>query len=127
MTRVRKFAQFESKRLDIRRLWVGAFIGVLLFSLLLLFTWLTTSSILSFMLLLPGHWVLAMLDISNNSPNTLFVDTIAYSVSSIPPAILGALFMSTKRNLRNIGFGLLALYLVLQLCYGVSLLIIFSD
>jgi hypothetical protein len=105
---------------------IGALIGVLFFTTILLLLKVSSESPAYLALMFPGILAIDMSGLSDNS-NKFLTDSIAYVVSGLPSAILGSLIISKIKINRNIGLGLLTLYLLLSLCYGLLLVLFMND
>jgi hypothetical protein len=99
----------------------GALIGIVLFILIYLISNAAGFIILSAALLAPGIWANLMfesamdrLPISASAYDFLSY-AMAYIAAFIPPAILGSLFVSKKKEMRIIGIGLFIMYFLFSL------------
>jgi hypothetical protein len=116
----------EPKLFGLPRTLVGALIGVLFFTVILLLLKASSDSPAYLALLFPGILAIDMLGLSGNA-NNVSTDSIAYLVSGLPSAILGSLIISKKKVNRKIGLGLAIIYLIFSLCYGLLLVLFMSD
>ena len=108
----------ESKLFGLPRPWAGALFGIVLFTLIYLLSNAAGFIILPTALLAPGIWAnlifesaMDRLPISASAYDFLSY-ALAYGAASIPPAILGSLFVSKKKGRRIIGIGLFILYFI---------------
>ena len=110
----------EPKLFGLPRHWAGAFIGVLLFTVILLLFWMKEPILFSGLLYL-GNLAVYLLGLATDAQPTLNAAynvptyAIAYVVSCLPPAILGSLIASTKKEKRLFGILFLVIYLVFVL------------
>ena len=102
------------------RHWAGAFIGVLLFTVILLLFWMKEPVLFSGLLYL-GNLAVYLLGLATDAQPTLNAAydaptySIAYVASCLPPAILGSLIASNKEEKRVLGILFLVIYLVFVL------------
>jgi hypothetical protein len=104
----------------------GASIGILVFTIILLLLKVLSKSPAYLTLLFPGIVVIDALGLSSY-PNNVLTNSIAYIVSCLPSAILGLLIISKNKKKRIVGLGLLTLYLIFSLGYGLLLVLFMSD
>jgi hypothetical protein len=122
----------ESKLFGLPRPWVGALIGALVFTLILLIFWKKEPVLFSALLYL-GNWAVYLLGLSNNAqptPNAAYdvlTYSIAYVVSCFPPAFLGPLIVSNKEEKRLNGILFLVIYLVFLLFSAIIMAFVFLD
>ncbi|HEX6036318.1 MAG TPA: hypothetical protein VFY83_17900 [Anaerolineales bacterium] len=105
---------------------IGALVGVLFFTIILLLLKASSESPAYLALLFPGILAIDMFGLSGNA-NRFFTDSIAYVVSGLPSAILGLLIISKIKIHRNIGLVFLIIYLLFSLCYGLLLVLFMND
>jgi hypothetical protein len=117
----------ESNLLGLPRPWAGAVIGILLFTAILVILQVKESFFFE-VLLFPGNWVLGTVRLSENVFNLsdfvydVLTFSFVYIFSCIPPAILGSLIISRNKVIREFGFALLGVCLLILLGYGLLLL-----
>jgi hypothetical protein len=116
----------RSNLIRLARSWAGALIGILVFTIILLLLKVLSKSPAYLTLLFPGIMAIDALGLSSY-PNNVLTNSIAYLVSCLPSAILGSLMISKKKLNRNIGLGLLIIYLSFSLCYGSFLVLFMND
>ena len=107
----------EPKLFGLLRQWAGAFIGVLLFTVILLLFWMKEPILFSGLIYL-GNLAVYLLGLANDTQPTLNAAynvptySIAYVVSCLPSAILGSLIAANKKEKRIFGILFLVIYLV---------------
>lgn len=104
----------------------GALIGILVFLIVLfLMIWGAKSRLLTAAMLSPGFLALIIISTTDLGSNihALGYMIILFSVSSIPPAIIGSLIVSKKKVKRTNGFILLGIYLVTSILAGIFVLV----
>jgi hypothetical protein len=96
----------------------GALLGLILFILLAVISNFGDRMFLYIALLAPGIWAnmtlepwMGTLPISASAYDFLSY-AIAYGISAVPPAILGAMFLSRKIEVRVLGFLIFVFYFV---------------
>ena len=119
-------ATTKSNLIRLARSLVGASIGILVFAIILLLLKVLSKSPAYLTLLFPGIVVIDALGLSSY-PNNVLTNSIAYIVSCLPSAILGLLIISKNKKKRNVGLGLLIIYLLFSLCYGSFLVLLMND
>lgn len=112
----------ESQLFGLPRTWAGSLIGIILFTVVLLF-FRMRESVFVLALLLPGNFIVESLGLTNNALQIynaeVLAHSISYIISCIPSAILGATILSKKT--RWFGFILLITYIIVSLFYGLFL------
>ncbi len=116
----------EPKLFGLPRAWAGALIGILLFWLVYLLSYYGAGfGIFSVALLAPGIWANAI--VGSATYGGFLYYPIVFVASSIPPAVLGALFVSKKRGLKMVGVIVLVIYLIFSSCVALLEYVIALD
>lgn len=107
----------------------GALIGIIVYTLILIWAWKTDDLFILFAVQPLAIWAslffeaIYLLPIPNSLANFLS-NTIAYLISSIFPAILGSLLVSGKKQIRIAGIVLFLIYFVFSFCTGFAMVFI---
>lgn len=110
----------DPKLFGLPRPLVGAVIGVLVFLVLSSIAQGIEADLASAALLSPGYLTILILSVTGLGAFVLILggNAILFSVSSIPPAIIGSLVISKKKETRRNGFILLGMYFIISMLAG---------